>query len=61
MNRLEKLKSKYPDYHYKNVSVNHKFAKIKKQTKECRTTDVAQYIQAINNLDESINKLFKIL
>ena len=61
MNRLEKLKSKYPGYHYKNVSKNHKFAKIKKQTKQYSDKDLTQFIQAISRLDESINKLFKFL
>ncbi len=57
MNRLEKLKSKYPGYHYKNVSKHHKFAKIKKQTKK----NTFLFNIVVDSLDNNINKLIKLL
>ena len=57
MNRLEKLKSKYPGYHYKNVSKHHKFAKIKKQTKKQKFL----FNIVADSLDNNINKLIKLL
>jgi hypothetical protein len=57
MNRLEKLKSKYPGYHYKNVSKHHKFAKSKKQTKK----NTFLFNNVADSLDNNINKLIKLL
>jgi len=57
MNRLEKLKSKYPGYHYKNVSKHHKFAKSKKQTKK----NTFLFNIFADSLDNNINKLIKLL
>ena len=57
MNRLERIRSKYPGYHYKNVSENHKFSK--KKIKSKKNTFLFNIV--VDSLDNNINKLMKLL